>query len=397
MKKIIAMIVCILISGCSTVNKNTPKASEPADMTLTPAASLSETLARKHQKGIQPEYGELIHDIKTTPDVINTSQGQQANLFFTLEERSVVTVLVYDPDNALTRHVLDQVTLESGPHQLKWNGRDDQNQIVADEAYYFTLSARDDNGNQEIYDPTVFSGGVEHDITSADIDTQNHTIAYSMPEKGRVMIRMGIQGGPMLNQLVDWKPRTKGIVTEYWNGKDADDIMDIYNYSKFKMIITYFTFPQSTVITFGNKAYSYLEYKKSSMADAIKKEQKARSIENASHHFSLERKEDYSPGLTLDFTNAQGVDENRIPVLHSRSIVRVDLVEKDKPVFKDKQFEICFFLDQAFYAEDETGYTPFNWVWDLNNVKEGEHVLTVNISSFSDQVGVISRKVMVVK
>jgi len=51
----------------------------------------------------------------------------------------------------------------------------------------------------------------------------------------------------------------------------------------------------------------------------------------------------------------------------------------------------------VFYAEDETGYTPFNWVWDLQDVTEGEHLLTVNLSGFKDQIGLISKKVMVVK
>jgi hypothetical protein len=394
MKKTIAIFFCIFVTGCSTVHKNAQTAAEPASA---PAIQAPERIAQQAKEAFQPGYGDLIRDIQVSPDAFSPAQGQVVDLSFKLQKKAVVTVSVYDPDNTLISHIVEQVKLGPGRHQLKWNGRDDQNQIVPDEAYYFTVSARDDAGNKEVYDPTVFSGGKEHDIIFADFDMQNHTIAYSMPEKGRVMIRMGIQGGPMLNQLVDWQPRTKGAVTEYWNGKDTDNLVDIFNHPKFKMIISYITFPQNAVISFGNKAYSYLEYKKSSTADAIQKPQRDRSVENQSHHFSLARTMDYSPGLTLNFSNAKEMDENGIPILRSKALVSVDLVEKDKPVFKEQQFEICFFLDHAFYAEDETGYTPFNWVWDLNNVKEGEYLLTVNISSFKDQVGVISRKVKVVK
>ncbi|OQY58235.1 MAG: hypothetical protein B6245_12950 [Desulfobacteraceae bacterium 4572_88] len=53
--------------------------------------------------------------------------------------------------------------------------------------------------------------------------------------------------------------------------------------------------------------------------------------------------------------------------------------------------------DYEFYVEDEAGYTPFNRVWDLSNVEEGEHLLTVNVSGFKDQIGVLSRKVKVVR
>jgi len=99
----------------------------------------------------------------------------------------------------------------------------------------------------------------------------------------------------------------------------------------------------------------------------------------------------------MTFVNMKGMDNSGIPVLEGKTQIRVDLEEMDKTIFQAQQFEICFFLDHEFYAEDETGYTPFNWVWDLSNVPAGEHLLTVNLSGFKDQVGVLSRKVKIVK
>ena len=99
----------------------------------------------------------------------------------------------------------------------------------------------------------------------------------------------------------------------------------------------------------------------------------------------------------MTFKNTKGTDEKGIPVLTGKTLVKVELDEKDRLFFQNQQFEICFFLDNEFYAEDEAGYTPFNWVWDLSNVSEGEHLLTVNLSGFKDQIGVLTRKVRVVK
>ena len=90
-------------------------------------------------------------------------------------------------------------------------------------------------------------------------------------------------------------------------------------------------------------------------------------------------------------------DRRNTDLLKDKTLVKVELDEEDKVIFQNQQFEICFFLDHEFYAEDEAGYTPFNWVWDLSNVEEGEHVLTVNLSSFKDQIGIKSQKVRVVK
>ena len=44
-------------------------------------------------------------------------------------------------------------------------------------------------------------------------------------------------------------------------------------------------------------------------------------------------------------------------------------------------------------AKAERGYLPLTWRWDLRNLAPGEHVLTVNISSFAGQVGVRSVRI----
>jgi len=269
--------------------------------------------------------------------------------------------------------------------------------VVPDEAYFFTIIAEDKSGHKEIYDPTMFSGGIEHDISSADVNLQSGTVTYKMPEIGRIMIRMGIQGGPLLNTLVDWKPRVKGTITEYWNGRDQDNLIDLYNNPKFKMIITYFTLPENSVITFGNKSITYRSYKNDLAKEMPIKKDRPSRVQSVSPHYRIPRTADYSPDVKMTFKNTKGTDENGIPVLTGKTMVKVELDEKDRLFFQNQQFEICFFLDNEFYAEDETGYTPFNWVWDLSNVSEGEHLLTVNLSGFKDQIGVLTRKVWVVK
>jgi len=163
------------------------------------------------------------------------------------------------------------------------------------------------------------------------------------------------------------------------------------------MIVTYFTLPENSVIAFGNKMQTYRDYKKSITAERAVKTKRPSAVQKVSHHYGLPRTMDYSPNVNMTFVNAQGEDSDGVTVLNDKTIVKVELDEQDKLIFQNQQFEICFFLNGEFYAEDEAGYTPFNWVWDLSNVDEGEHVLTVNISGFKDQIGVLSRKVKVVK
>lgn len=393
---VIIFLLC-LVSACASQTSVKEPAQSPMPTVSEMPAQVPDKPLLPLKTPLKPLFGKILSEISLSKSSFNPSQGEEIALSYTLLKPAKVTVNIYDPDLGLINTIPGQKTFEPGKQIFIWDGKDTDGNVVPDEAYFFTLIADDDSGAQEIYDPTTFSGGEEHDITKADIDPQNHTITYKMPEMGRVMIRMGIQGGPLMNQLVDWKPRVKGMITEYWNGKDTDNLVDIYRHPKFKMIVSYFSLPENSVITYGNKTSGFRNYKNTVALKRPLKPKRPTSISRLSHHYKIPRTIDYSPELTIELTNVQGKDNKGLPILRGKTLVKVALNEKDKAIFQNHQFEICFFLDHEFYAEDEAGYTPFNWVWDLSNVEEGEHLLTVNISSFKDQIGVLSRKVRVVK
>ncbi len=396
-KTVLILIVALTFCSCGTQKMaNKQVAGQPPPISPPPTQVPKNLFMRK--KGVTKSlYGDLLKDVVVSKDSFNPTLGEKVSISYSLSRAAKVTVNVYDPDHGLVVSKEGDEFLARGNHVFIWDGRDMKGNIVPDEAYFFTITAQDRSGSTEIYDPTTFSGGVEHDITDAYIDPESHTITYTMPEMGRAMIRLGIQGGPLMNQLVDWKPRTKGVINEYWDGKDRDKIVDIYNNPKFKMIISYFSLPENSIITFGNKNYDFRTYKKTMAMNRPMKPKKASSVQKVSHHYRLPRTIDYCPEINVTFFNPKGCDKNGIPILYGKTMVKVDLAKEDKPIFQNQKFEICFFLDGEFYAEDEAGYTPFNWVWDISNVPAGEHIFTVNLSGFKDQIGVSSKRIRVVK
>jgi len=78
-------------------------------------------------------------------------------------------------------------------------------------------------------------------------------------------------------------------------------------------------------------------------------------------------------------------------------LARIEVSDKDREVLTYQQFEIILFVDTVFHAEEERGYLPFNYPWELKNLPPGEHVLSVNIITFGDQIGVGSRKIKIVR
>jgi hypothetical protein len=86
-----------------------------------------------------------------------------------------------------------------------------------------------------------------------------------------------------------------------------------------------------------------------------------------------------------------------IPVLSGRVPVRVTLHKDDKWWVVDERFEVMFYVDTVFMYEEEDGTSPFTYTWDTETLTEGSHILTVNILSYNDHLGVVSRKVIVKK
>jgi len=86
-----------------------------------------------------------------------------------------------------------------------------------------------------------------------------------------------------------------------------------------------------------------------------------------------------------------------VPRVKRTVAVRIDVSEEDKPRLLADQFEVLLFVDSQFFAEAERGYLPLNWKWEFQQFPPGEHILTVNVSSFKGQVGVASRKITLEK
>jgi hypothetical protein len=372
--------------------------SPPAQLLPIPVQPVEKLDVKEREKEKSTaESNELISNITTSASSFNPQKGEEVSIYFTFSRKAKAEVNFYDPDFTLVRVLKSQGFFEAGQHTLVWDGKDLEGNVVPDEAYFFTVVAEDEMGNTQIYDPTVFSGGEGGDITEASVDPDTKVITYKLPAMARVLIRLGVQDGPLLKTLVDWKPRIAGEITEHWNGKDEDNVIDLVNHSRFKMLITYFTLPEHSIITYGNNDTPYRDYKHSLKTQRLAKDRPTRQDVIMSPHYQLPRTVDYSPKLKLSFSNVKGYEQEEIPLLQGKTLVRVEIDETDKSFFVNQQYEITLFLDTEFYTEQEVGYAPFNWVWDLASVGAGEHVFTVNMSGFKDQIGVLSKKVKVIK
>jgi|LGVF01.1.fsa_nt_gb hypothetical protein len=335
-----------------------------------------------------------IKEVEIDRDAFKPSSGDKLGISFRLSDRAKVSLKIFDFDRDIVATLCEVQMLDKGNHTLLWNGLDQNGKIVPDEAYFFTIEAVQ-SSERAIYDSTVLSGGIMHEVERIKILPEQQ-LEYFLPEKGRMHIRAGIVNGPLLAIPVDWEPRPKGLHRERWDGMDQDNLVSVLKHPRYQIRASYFTLPENTIMTVGNKTTSYVQYK---LAQDIQKTGKPhlssprpKSILN-SPLYSAGVLYTKAPPVEVSFPKAQ-LNEKGIPVVKGNIGVKVDFPEQYRPFLCSKQYEIYFFLDHQFLTEEPWIRLPYETVLDLGEYELGIHVITMNLISPKGQIAIKSKKVL---
>ncbi|MCP4112556.1 MAG: hypothetical protein GY749_44690 [Desulfobacteraceae bacterium] len=335
--------------------------------------------------------GLLIKNVRISPSSFNPSLNQKTEISFDLLQDAKITVNIFDPDGIPVKTLSDETETSAGTQKTAWNGKDKKGNIVPDEAYSFTIKAVDKHGNTETWKhpPQKWK---RFDIPDPVISKITNTITYQIPKPCRTRIRIGIENGPLLFAPLDWHPKVAGEIMVHWDGWDNNRAINIWKHPKSKMVITNIELPDNTIITYGNRKLDYFEYccPENSQTRNWKKRRNDPEIPVTSPApLALM----LSPRLKISFPMTKEFTPDSIPVLDKKTLVRVEV--ENKILLSATSYEIIFFIDGEFYSEEPSGISPYNWVWDISNVEKGEHILTVNLVSFNDQIGAVSQEIIV--
>ncbi|WP_158307448.1 FlgD immunoglobulin-like domain containing protein [Methylomonas methanica] len=306
-----------------------------------------------------------------------------------------VSLSVYTSDGELVKTVTRTDGLEIGLNQLVWDGKDDSGTVVPDEAYIPVLTVETESGEKQIIDPRTYSGGELVEKVPVEI-TPDQEIAYSLPASCRVLIRAGIKGGAMLRNLSSWQAKGAGKNVQHWDGKDQNGLIDIRKEPNLGVLVIAFKLPENAILTYGNQELDYRAYRLAKHWEdkvlAPEKMQTSRNGTAISPHYYAPRAFDAVPdvSLTLQETLKKTPDGVAQIKLNSPVAVKADIAPQDRWMMKQSLYEVAFFVDHEFVAEEEQGYVPLTWQWLPQQITPGRHLLTVNISGFSGKVGVAS-------
>jgi flagellar hook assembly protein FlgD len=190
------------------------------------------------------------------PGDFNPTNGETTTLHFDLDKAMEITVTIIDPDSNVIRTLLQNSSTPPGSQTVTWDGKDEANNIVIDEAYNFSLEARYVGTTQTVtYDfatsVTPYINNIAGCETFNPAINENCTISYNLTANAKVLMRLGVSGATSAFRiLLNWVPRTQGYNSELWDGRtDNGSMVGSGNYLIGAWVNP---LPDSAVITTGN-------------------------------------------------------------------------------------------------------------------------------------------------
>lgn len=336
------------------------------------------TINKNEKKSFAPVRGEkwLI-----TAQIRHAESIKQLSLEIRSSDNDLIQTLALTP-----------VKSKKNTLQAIWDGKDSENNVVPNEAYYPVIVLITKADKEITIDSRQNSGGEE--VYNFDKNINQGVIEYTLPVASRILIRAGIKNGPMLRTITDWEVKSAGFHTQRWDGWDKDKTIALEQHPEIGYLIIGYQLPDHTIITYGNSKESYRTYrerKKWPVKQVQTKDQQltraGKVIRSEFYHPVLQQK---SPRINVNLIAQQ----TKKSVTHVNDfeefITQVKLHPLDEMYLDQERYEISFFIDNNFIAEEEQGFVPYTWRWSPARlgIKPGKHILTINVSGYSGQVGV---------
>ncbi len=306
------------------------------------------------------------------------------------EQPGTVALELLTGDGDLVR----RITLSNAPageHELAWDGTDQRGQRVPDEAYC-ARAVLESTAGRAVDDPCSRTGGELLSTLQAS-QAPSGDIAYQLEHPARVLVRVGVKNGAMLRSLSVWQPRPAGRNLQRWNGFDESGLVDLRN-DRLALLVVAFRLPDFTVITTGNAGLDYREWRlaqgwaeRPDPAPSASAQPLVRQGQRIARQHYMARYKDREPRISVAIASSDGKPVDPEAPLPDIVRVVVDLHPDDRWLLQEQLYEVAFFINGEFVAEEENGYVPIAWVWNTASLKPGRQLLTVNLTGFTGRVG----------
>lgn len=339
----------------------------------------------------------IISEVLADPQRVNFSKGETSQISFNLNQAATIQVLILDADGWPIKHLVENTALPAGRNSITWNGKDDQNTIVPDEAYAIYIHAENETGIGD-YSPFNVSGiqkGLYPEIEKTQLPIR---VTFTTYEPLRIQVRIGIDNGPLLHTITDFKPMWTGTHVLTWDGRDETGEPVVSDLEKVKVLASAFTLPDLFIMSYGS-SIEYCDYKFN----------KAQTSGNWNEILELSEVMQNRPQPINFHPHADRTRvTDRVPTFSFVPLVRqsqnksakdlqvtVSLDEISSYVLTQNRFEIKLYVNNELITEEEQGYAPYSFSVPWNEKWSEKILVTVNLATMRDQIGSGSRFVSV--
>jgi len=332
-----------------------------------------------------------ISKVAARPKMVHLTRGGTVTVSFSVNRSADVAVRIYNQQQALVR-TLAPAPRSPGPLTVQWDGRDDAGKLCGGQWFIYTIEATDEDGHRVIYDPTEATGGQELQARKFVLDRKDGRMSYVLPKAAMVRIRIGLKDGPLLRTLVDWEPQLAGQHQQRWDGKDASGIWDLSDHPRLDVNLSAYSLPANAIITDAGPE----SIPKRPGREAVRRTPRRADRPNGwYYHWTHDPAICHEPRFSVTFPGIVPKAGSNVPVLPGKTPVRIEADPRDKRHLVNRRFEAMLYVDGVFLYEDENASNPFTYQWDTSRLAAGPHALTVNVMSYDDHIGVVTRQVMI--
>ncbi|MDQ6891115.1 MAG: hypothetical protein M3167_00335 [Acidobacteriota bacterium] len=326
---------------------------------------------------------DTIGTVTVSKPFFNPSLGQHIAITFAPTAPGELTAVILDRDGYPVRTLLTRRPITAGHFSLDWDGRDDHNTVVPDEAYSLKLSLTT-GGSTSSYFPAQ-APAKHFSVTQGIYDRRSAVFSYRLPAAARIHIQAGtatldqsgMAHGPVLKTLVNREPRPAGAVIETWNGMDENGNAYVPDLPHFMTAIAGTTLPENALITIGNRATAFVAHAATRTGTSLL----APARPGHEHHAGLTTLQDVAPSLHTTVRQATWSAIERVWQPHNNHLpVTYALEGPSATTFAQEPAELFVFIDRRKVRTIKAP-TPGTLTIPLQGLTPGTHLLALNWTS----------------
>ncbi len=341
-----------------------------------------------------------IRDVSVDRPVIRPGESVRISFFLSHDARA--SLKIFSPHYEPIRTVESGRLLPAGRVFLTGDGRDDWGAQVPNEAFLYAIEAATSGGQRVIHDPTQDSGGESLDIPVSRLERAGtgYRIHFTVPSTARVDIRAGIHAGPLLSNILTWKPFSPGEYSHDWDSLDATGRIRVMDHKAGYVYIQAYRLPANTLLVTGGKD-DYPAYHKGLKTRRPGTDDQAITFD-AVRSAAIVR---VGQGLSMPYVTGAALDAPVRFAVYGENDREVGLADKGTPTvsgqlrlvitvapesleaFNNGRYEIVVFVDNDRVDEEEHSQSPYHYVLDTTRMSNGEHAVTINQAGLNGQVG----------